>query len=46
MQTAFKKQMIKAVPNASLDDAQAWNAAEFAYWKKLTDEVKVELPDN
>ena len=46
VQTAFKKQMIKAVPNASIDDARAWNAAETAYWKKVTDEVKVELPDN
>ncbi len=25
VQTAFKKQMIKAVPNASIDDAKAWN---------------------
>ena len=46
VQTAFKKQMIKAVPNASIDDAQALNAAETAYWKKVTEEVKVELPDN
>jgi len=46
VQAAFKKQMIKTVPNASIDDARAWNTAEFAYWKKVTDEVKVELPDN
>ncbi len=46
VQAAFKKQMIKAVPNASIEDAQAWNRAEAAYWKKVTDEVKVELPDN
>ncbi|MFL5046477.1 MAG: Bug family tripartite tricarboxylate transporter substrate binding protein [Xanthobacteraceae bacterium] len=45
VQAAFKKQMIKTVPNASIDDARAWNTAEFAYWKKVTDEVKVELPD-
>ena len=46
VQTAFKKQMIKAVPNASIEDAQNWNRAEAAYWKKVTEEVKVELPDN
>jgi tripartite-type tricarboxylate transporter receptor subunit TctC len=46
VQTAFKKQMIKAVPNSSMDDAQAFNRAEMAYWKKVTDQVKVELPDN
>jgi tripartite-type tricarboxylate transporter receptor subunit TctC len=43
--TAFKKQMIKAVPNRSLEDAQAFNRAEMAYWKKVTDDVKVDLPD-
>ena len=46
VQDAFKKQMIKTVPNVSIEDAQAWNKAEVAYWKKLTEEVKVELPDN
>ena len=46
VQTAFKKQMIKAVPNSSLEDAQAFNRSEMAYWKKVTDQVKVELPDN
>jgi tripartite-type tricarboxylate transporter receptor subunit TctC len=46
VQTAFKKQMIKAVPNGSLEDAQAFNRSEMAYWKKVTDQVKVELPDN
>jgi tripartite-type tricarboxylate transporter receptor subunit TctC len=43
--TAFKKQMIKATPSATFEDAQAFNRAEMAYWKKITDEVKVELPD-
>jgi tripartite-type tricarboxylate transporter receptor subunit TctC len=43
--TAFKQQMIRAVPSASIADAQAWNKAEVAYWKKLTDEIKIELPD-
>src|SRR6266508_1692088 len=46
VQTAFKKQMIKSVPNASIEDAQAWSKAEAEHWRKLTDEVKVELPDN
>ena len=43
--TAFKKQMIKAVPSASIDEAKAWDKTETAYWKKLTEEMKVELPD-
>src|ERR1700751_719530 len=43
--TAFKQQMIRAVPSASSEDAQAWDQAEEAYWKKVTDAVKVELPD-
>jgi hypothetical protein len=37
--------MIKAIPSASLEDAQAFNRAEAAYWKKVTEEVKIELPD-
>ena len=45
VQAAFKRQMIKTVPNASLEEARDWNKAEFAYWKKVTDEVKVELPE-
>ena len=46
VQTAFKRQMIKAVPNASIEDAAAWNKTEADHWKKITEEVKVELPDN
>jgi hypothetical protein len=37
--------MIRPVPSASSEEAQAWAKAEVAYWKKVTDEVKVELPD-
>ena len=37
--------MIKAIPSASLEDAEAFNRAERAYWKKVTEEVKIELPD-
>ena len=33
VQTAFKRQMIKAVPNASIEDAKTWNAAETAHFK-------------
>jgi tripartite-type tricarboxylate transporter receptor subunit TctC len=43
VQTAFKKQMIKAAPNASLEDAAAWNKKETEYWKKIISEVKVDL---
>jgi tripartite-type tricarboxylate transporter receptor subunit TctC len=45
VQATFKKQMIKPVPDASIDAAQAWNKGETAHWKKVTDEIKVELPD-
>jgi len=43
--TTFKQHTISAAPSASSEEAQAWNQAEVAYWKKVTDEVKVELPD-
>ena len=45
VQIAFRRQMIKPTPSASLADAQAFNRAEMAYWKKVTEQVKVELPD-
>jgi tripartite-type tricarboxylate transporter receptor subunit TctC len=45
VQEAFKKQMIKAVPDASIAAAKTWNANEMAYWKKLTEDVKVERPE-
>ncbi len=45
VQTSFKRQMIKAVPSASIEEAQAFDRTEVAYWMKITEEVKVELPD-
>lgn len=45
VQTAFKRQMIKAVPDASIAAAKAWNDAELVYWKKVTEQVKVERPE-
>jgi tripartite-type tricarboxylate transporter receptor subunit TctC len=44
VQTTFKKQMIKAVPDASIAAAQAWDKVETAHWKELTEQVKIELP--
>ena len=44
VQTTFKKQMIKGIPNASIADAQAWDKLETAHWKKLTKQVKIDLP--
>jgi len=32
-------------PDASIAAAKAWNANEMAYWKKLTEDVKVERPE-
>jgi tripartite-type tricarboxylate transporter receptor subunit TctC len=39
---AFKKQTFNTVPNASLDDAKAWLAAQMDAWRKITTEVKIE----
>jgi hypothetical protein len=44
VQSAFQKQMIKAVPHASIDEARAWSKAETARWKKLTEDVQIEHP--
>jgi tripartite-type tricarboxylate transporter receptor subunit TctC len=45
VESTFKKQMIRAWPSTSFEDAQAFDRAEMAYWKKVTEDVKVELPD-
>jgi tripartite-type tricarboxylate transporter receptor subunit TctC len=45
VQEAFKKQMIKPVPNASIADAKAWSDKELAHWKHLAETVKVEKPE-
>jgi tripartite-type tricarboxylate transporter receptor subunit TctC len=39
----FGKQNFNRVPTASLDDAKTWLAGEMARWKKITDEVPIEL---
>ena len=45
VQESFKKQMIKATPDASIEAAAAWNKEEAAHWKKLTETVKIEKPE-
>ena len=45
VQEAFKKQVIRAVPTASLDEARTWLKNELATWTKIVSEVKVELTD-
>lgn len=41
VQESFKKQMIKATPDVSIETAAAWNKEEAAHWKKLTEQVKI-----
>jgi tripartite-type tricarboxylate transporter receptor subunit TctC len=39
----FKQQSIRSVPSASAAEAQQFMASEFARWRKITSEVKVDL---
>jgi tripartite-type tricarboxylate transporter receptor subunit TctC len=41
----FKAQSLRAVPSASPAEAKTFVQNEFALWRKITDEVKIELPD-
>jgi tripartite-type tricarboxylate transporter receptor subunit TctC len=41
----FRLQAIRSVPTASPADAAQWMAKEIADWKRITDEVKIELTD-
>jgi hypothetical protein len=40
----FAKQNFNRVPSASLDEARTWLAGEIALWKKITQEVPIEMP--
>jgi tripartite-type tricarboxylate transporter receptor subunit TctC len=40
----FSKQNFNRVPSASLDEAKTWLASEMAHWKKVTQEVPIEMP--
>jgi tripartite-type tricarboxylate transporter receptor subunit TctC len=40
----FAKQNFNRVPSASLDEAKTWLASEIALWKKITQEVPIEMP--
>jgi len=40
----FAKQNFNRVPTASLDEAKTWLANEMTRWQKITDEVKIEMP--
>lgn len=42
---AFAKQYFNIVPTRSADEAKAWLQDEIALWKKLTDEVKIDLAE-
>ena len=44
-QEAYKKQMIRSGPTASLDEAKTWLRNEIATWKKTVAEVKIDLTD-
>jgi tripartite-type tricarboxylate transporter receptor subunit TctC len=45
VQDAFKKQVIRAVPTSSLEEARTWLKNEMAAWSRIVSEVKVELTD-
>jgi tripartite-type tricarboxylate transporter receptor subunit TctC len=45
VKAAFEKQHFNIVPNASVDDARKWAAAEHDNWTKITQEVKIELAE-
>ena len=41
----LKVQMMRAVPTSSPEDAKAWLASEMTLWRKIVDEVKIDLPE-
>jgi tripartite-type tricarboxylate transporter receptor subunit TctC len=43
LKEAFAKQLVSVSPNASLQEAQSWLKAELASWRKITQEVKIQV---
>jgi tripartite-type tricarboxylate transporter receptor subunit TctC len=41
----LKVQSMRPVPTASPDDAKKWLQDQMALWRKITDEVRIELPE-
>jgi tripartite-type tricarboxylate transporter receptor subunit TctC len=41
----LKVQFMRPVPTASPDEAQKWLQDQMAFWRRMTDEVKIELPE-
>ncbi len=40
---AFRRQGIRAVPSASLEEAAAWNAAELDAWRRIVEETGIRV---
>lgn len=43
LKEAFAKQLVSVRPNASLEEAQSWLKAELDNWRKITQEVKIQV---
>jgi tripartite-type tricarboxylate transporter receptor subunit TctC len=41
----FQQQDFNIVPTRSLDEAKTWLAGEIDSWRKITQEVKIEIPE-
>jgi len=41
----FAKQYFNIVPNKSAEEAKTWLADEIAHWRKITEEVKIDLAE-
>jgi tripartite-type tricarboxylate transporter receptor subunit TctC len=43
LKEAFAKQLVSVRPNASLEEAQSWLKAELDNWRKITQEVQIQV---
>jgi tripartite-type tricarboxylate transporter receptor subunit TctC len=44
-QRTIKQRSLNVVPSSSVQEARRWLAGEMAAWRKITREVKIDLPD-
>jgi tripartite-type tricarboxylate transporter receptor subunit TctC len=45
VQEAFKKQGFNIVPSKSVDEAKTWLAGQMDSWRKITQEVKIDISE-
>jgi tripartite-type tricarboxylate transporter receptor subunit TctC len=45
LKEAYGKQLVTATPSGNLDETREWLKGQFAEWRRIIEEVKIEIPE-